>query len=164
MLHQTTPVPNEIFDIHFSNLTHAELRLLLIVIRQTYGWKDQKTNNRKERDRMTHSFLINKTGLYRTILSQTIQSLITKGLLVVSDKYGTSLPHSHDRQGKHFLYYQHVRNFDKTYSQSDITPVRNSEHNKRNTLKKKSLSKEQVVENLKQLKQLKLTLLKHLKE
>lgn len=141
-LNQTTPIPNEIFDLHFPHLSHAELRILLIVVRQTYGWKDTKTGKRKERDRMTYGFLMKKTGLYRTVLSQAIQSLITRGLLIVSDYHGNSLMHPHERQGKQYLYYQPVRNFNQTYSQSGTIPVRNSEHNKRNTIKKKSSSKE----------------------
>jgi hypothetical protein len=160
MLHQTTPVPNEIFDLHFPNLSHVELRILLIVVRQTYGWKDSKTGKRKQRDRLTYGFLIKKTGLYRTVLSQAIQSLIIRGLLIVSDYDGKPLMHPHERQGKHFLYYQHVRNFNQADSQSDITPVRHLEHNKTNTLKKKTLSKEQLTENLERLEELKAGLFK----
>jgi len=161
-LHQTTPIPNEIFDLHLPHLSHAELRVILIVARQTLGWKDTKTGKRKERDRMTYNFLIKKTGLYRTVLSQAIQSLITRGLLIVSDYHGNPLMHPHERQGKHFLYYQLVRNFNQTYSQSGITPVLNSEQNKRKTIKKKSSSKEQFANNLERLKKMKAELLQHL--
>lgn len=160
LLHQTTPVPNEFFN-HIPTLTHAEIRVLLVVLRQTYGWKDIKTGKRKIKDKLSYDFIIKKTGLYRTILTQTIQSLIDKKLLIVSNRNGIALHHAHERKGKRFLFYQFqpVRNFDTTYSQSRTEPVRNSEHNKRNTLKRKTTQKENV-ETLNALKQ---SLINHLR-
>lgn len=159
-LHNTTPVPNAFFEC-IPTLTHAELRVLLVVIRQTYGWKNAKTGGRKIRDRMSYEFIIKKTGLYRTILTETIQSLIDLGLLLVTDKKGNALHLSHERKGKRLLFYQFqpIRNFDTTCSQSRTAPVRSSEHNKRNTIKKKFLQKE----HFEKLKELKKELSEHLK-
>lgn len=152
-LHNTTPVPNTFFD-YIPTLTHAEIRVLLVVIRQTHGWKNAKTGQRKIRDRLSYDYIIKRTGLYRTILSETIQQLIDLGLLVITDSYGNELKHSDERKGKRFLFYQfqHIRSFDTTYSQVRTTPIRSSEYNKRKTLKKKFLQKEQF-EKLKELKQ-----------
>jgi hypothetical protein len=36
----TTQVPNILFDTHLRELTESELKILLIVIRQTIGWYD----------------------------------------------------------------------------------------------------------------------------
>ena len=55
---QTTQVPNFIFDICLSQLTEAELKVLLVVIRQTLGWLDKLTGKRKSRDRITISQFI----------------------------------------------------------------------------------------------------------
>jgi len=38
-----TNVPNIIFDTHLKDLGYAELKILLVIIRQTYGWKDKHT-------------------------------------------------------------------------------------------------------------------------
>jgi len=45
-----TGVPNQVFDIHLQHLGYAELKILLVIIRQTYGWRDKKTKSHKERD------------------------------------------------------------------------------------------------------------------
>jgi hypothetical protein len=148
MLHNTTPTPNELFA-SLPSLSDAELRVLLIVIRQTFGWMIPHTNQRKIKDKLTYSFLIKKTGLYRTILSRTIQSLIDKNLLIVTDTNGTLLDTATKRTGKHCLYYQFnrpVRVLDSTHSENETAPVRNSEYNKRNTYQKKLLQNKKKIE------------------
>ena len=144
-LQNTTPLPNEFFE-HIPILTHAELRVLLVVLRQTVGWIDMKTGQRKIKDKMSYEFIIKRTGLYRTILSSTIQTLIDKQLLQVSDLEENILYNAHQRRGRTLLFYQPllVRNSDMPYSQIRTTHVRNAEHNKRNTIKKKFLQKENI--------------------
>ncbi len=145
----TTPVPNDFFS-YLPQLTDSEIRVLLLVIRQTCGWKNARTQERKSRDRMTYDYIIKKTGLYRTILSSTIQSLVYLKVLVITDYEGTILDTAEKRKGKHSLFYQFqpVRNFDTTCTELRTTPIRNLEHNKRNTNKKKLIQKE----NLEKLK------------
>ena len=60
---QTTQVPNILFDLHLPSLTESELKILLIIIRQTYGWIDRYTGKRKLQDRISHSQFITKSGL-----------------------------------------------------------------------------------------------------
>lgn len=141
-LKNTTPIPNEFFE-YIPTLSHAEIRVLLVVIRQTHGWKDFKTGQRKIKDKLSYSFLIKKTGLYRTILTETIKTLVDKRLLLITDFKGNILKDADERKGKRCLFYQFqlVRNFDTTYSQTRIELVRNSEHNKRNTIKKEHYQK-----------------------
>lgn len=143
-INSTTPVPNEFFT-YLPNLSDAEIRVILLVIRQTHGWKDMKTQQRKLRDRMTYNFIIKKTGLYRSLLSKTIQSLIDLQLIIVTDHDGNKLDTPQKRKGSHALFYQFqpVCNFDDACLQFRTRPIRNSEHNKRNTFKKKILQKEQ---------------------
>ena len=58
MLNQTTPVPNILFDALLPTLTESELKVLLVIIRQTYGWFDFKTKKRKQRDWISYSQFI----------------------------------------------------------------------------------------------------------
>ena len=140
-LHNTTPVPNEILD-HLKTLPDKELRVLLLIIRQTYGWYDFKTKQRKVRDWMTYQYIINRTGLYRTCLSSTIQILINKGLISVTDYFGKELSLSSQRKGHRSLYYSYcdrkpIRPDTSTNPKSETPPVPYPEHNKRKTLQKK---------------------------
>ena len=139
-LKNTTPIPNEFFE-YIPTLTHAEIRVLLVVLRQTYGWKDFKTGQRKLKDKLSYNFLIKKTGLYRTVLTLTIKTLVDKNILLITDFKGKALINAEDRKGKRILYYQFkpIRNSDTTYMQLQTEPVRNSEHNKRKTIKNKNL-------------------------
>jgi|GEM_PF-5356806 len=48
---QTTQVPNIFFDQLLLTLTEAEIKLLLVIMRPTYGWIDPRTVKRKQRNR-----------------------------------------------------------------------------------------------------------------
>lgn len=100
----TTHVPNELFDKHLPHLSYAELKLLLIIIRQTQGWVDTKTGKRKVRDRISRTMFMNKTSLSRRVISHTIQSLVTKELITVTNYTGNELAFPEERKGQ-FLYY-----------------------------------------------------------
>lgn len=101
---QTTQVPNEIFDSHLSSLTHSELKLLLFIIRKTYGWQ-LKNGKRKHRDRISHSQFIKFTGTSRRSLPSTIQSLILKQHITVTDYNGVLLHTPESRKGKLNIFY-----------------------------------------------------------
>lgn len=101
---RTTQVPNEIFDIHLAKLSFSEMKILLYIIRQTFGWK-LKNGKRKSRDRITHGQFITKTGLSRRIISKTIQNLITKQLIKVTDFKENLLHEPNLRKGKMCIYF-----------------------------------------------------------
>ncbi len=101
---KTTQVPNEIFDVYLTKLTFSELKILLYIIRQTYGWK-LPNGKRKLRDRITHNLMKQKTGLSRRVISDVIQSLITKQLIMVTDYEGQTLHTPEQRKGKVGIYY-----------------------------------------------------------
>ncbi len=103
---QTTQVPNLLFDQLLQTLSFAELKILLIITRQTNGWIDKTTGRRKVRDRISYGQFMSKSNLCRRAVSTAIQSLIRKGCIVVSDAAGNALPLSHERKGKKYLYYQ----------------------------------------------------------
>ena len=82
----TTPVPDDVFDIIAPHLTEAELRVLLYVIRRTFGFKKQtdsisaaqmvsgiKTRDGRQLDQ--------GTGMAKSAVWRGIQGLITKGIL-----------------------------------------------------------------------------------
>lgn len=101
-----TKLPNIIFDEFLPDLTNAELKLLLIIYRQTIGWKNQFTGKRKERDRITYNQFMQKTGLSRRILSQAITSLAEKNLIAITDFEKNNIRQSKHRKGKTYIFYQ----------------------------------------------------------
>ena len=75
MIFKHTQVPNILFDTHLPNLTESELKILLVIIRQTYGWIDKFTGKRKIKDRISQSQFRIKTGLSKRIISKTLKML-----------------------------------------------------------------------------------------
>lgn len=105
MYKQTTQVPNIIFDQYLPTLSIAELKVLLIVIRQTLGWHDKKTGKRKARDRISSYQFRQKTGLSRRVISKAIQSLLEKQIIEITNFAGDELSHPAKRKGKVYLYF-----------------------------------------------------------
>jgi hypothetical protein len=66
---QTTLVPNIFFDQLLPTLTEAEIKLLLVIIRQTYGWIDSRTGKRKQRNRISRKQFVVKTGSWNGAIS-----------------------------------------------------------------------------------------------
>ena len=87
MIKNTTPVPNGVFDKHLRTLKASELKVLLVIIRQTLGWK----NKRFKRDWISSSFFENKTGLSKRGIGEAITSLQAKQLIWVTDYKGLVL-------------------------------------------------------------------------
>ena len=101
----TTPVPNLVFDGHLHRLKPAELKVLLIIIRQTLGWIDSKTGKRKKWDWISNSQFGKKTGLSRKAVSTAIDGLVTKQLIVAADHTGFVLSSADDRKHAKQIYY-----------------------------------------------------------
>ncbi len=73
----TTQVPNFVLDELLPTLSDVELRIVLIVTRQTLGWvEDKETGRRKERDWISRYQLQKKTGKSGYRISKAIDSLI----------------------------------------------------------------------------------------
>lgn len=102
---QTTHLPNFIFDSFLSELTEAELKVLLVIARQTVGWIIQGTNDRKQRDRITHYQFCKKTGLSKRAITNAIQKLLFRKLITITDYKHKTLFFPKDRKGKSYLYY-----------------------------------------------------------
>ncbi len=128
---QTTQVPNVVFDKLLTTLTFSEFKVMMIIIRQTYGWIDQRTGKRKRRDRISHGQFMQKTGVSRRMVSKTVSSLLSKGLIAVFDRSGKLLNAGSDRTGRTHIYYS------PTCAQSDTNlctfqqqPVHSIAHDK----------------------------------
>lgn len=103
----TTPVPNLIFDIFLKDLKVAELKVLLVIVRQTLGWTDHRSlHGRKEQDWIATRQLMTKTGSSRRAISSAIDLLVQKELIEVLDTQGSFLNDPTSRKGKVHLFYR----------------------------------------------------------
>lgn len=100
-----TKTPNILFDHFLKELNTSELKILLVIIRQTNGWIDRKTKRHKERDRITYNQFISKTGLSRRIISVAINSLFDRQLIEITDSSGKVLKLPNERKGIYPIYY-----------------------------------------------------------
>ncbi len=106
-LEYTTPVPNRVFDFDLAKLKEVELKVLMVVIRKTHGWVEQKNHRqRRQIQRITINTFELLTGSSRRSISGAIQSLIQKELIVVYDYNGKVLKEADDRKGKYHLYFK----------------------------------------------------------
>ncbi len=84
----TTPLPDELFDVLAPELTEGELRVLLYVIRRTFGFKkqhdrislSQMVNGIKRRD---GTVLDRGTGMGKPAVIRSVRSLVELGILTV---------------------------------------------------------------------------------
>ena len=97
-LKNTTPVSNDILDQLLPHLSMAELKVFLVITRQTHGWH-------KKRDWISQSQFIQKTGLSRQTISQTLATLQHHKLIVITNRVGVELGTPRSRKGKSRLYY-----------------------------------------------------------
>lgn len=100
-----TNVPNNFFDEYLKNLGYAELKVLLVIIRQTYGWKDKKTGGYKRWDWISQQFFVRKTGLSGRAVSTAISKLIYKRFILVKNEKGRLLFQEIERQRASKLYF-----------------------------------------------------------
>lgn len=109
--YHSTHVPNEIFDQYLPYLNQAQLKVLLVVIRQTLGWIDHKTKKRKRKDWISLQFFMKRTGLTRKSVSIAIAELIHKDLILAMTQNEKLLPKPEDRRGKKRIYYAYAPYF-----------------------------------------------------
>ena len=82
----TTPVPTALLDKVMPTLRDTELRVLLVVVRQTLGWQVGKDPRlRKERDWLTQSQLMRRTGRASGAVARAVDALVRRGLIDVLD-------------------------------------------------------------------------------
>ena len=102
------PVPTWLVDEVMPRLRDTELRVLLVVVRQTLGWQEgPDPMHRKERDWLTQSQLMRRTGRASEAVSRAVDALIRAGLIEVLDQAGGTLVTPAERR-RHLgrLYYR----------------------------------------------------------
>ena len=136
MYKKTTQIPNIVLDQYLRTLSASELKILLVIIRQTSGWIDKYTGKRKLRDRISYSQFMEKTGYSRRILTKAIKSLEAKGLIAITGSKGQSLECSRSRRGSWLYFnYQHVHFPTQRSALLGHEEVHQSAHNKTNKTK-----------------------------
>jgi phage replication O-like protein O len=70
-----TQTPNDLFDHWLPLLKESELKVLLVIMRKTFGWN-------KVRDRISNSQLVKLTGQSSQSVKDAIKSLQSKGLIL----------------------------------------------------------------------------------
>ena len=82
-----TPVPDELFDEQLPDLSGAELKVLLYIIRRTFGFKKESDNI--SLSQLLHGITTKEnivldrgTGLSKKTLLETIKNLIEKNLII----------------------------------------------------------------------------------
>lgn len=89
----STPIPDEFFDLLAVNLSEAELRVLLYIMRRTFGFKkkadaislSQLTGGIRRRD---GSMLDYGTGLSKPAVLKAVSGLQSKGIISVEKRTG----------------------------------------------------------------------------
>lgn len=108
MLFYTTPVPRAVFQL-IPELKDAEIRVLLLIVHKTLGWKDRTGKNKtgkKETDWIACRQFLVGTGLSRRSVGIAIETLFAKGHIIVMDDCGRALDTPGKRKGKTRMYYR----------------------------------------------------------
>ena len=134
----TTPVPTALLDKVMPTLRDTELRVLLVVVRQTLGWQVGKDPRlRKERDWLTQSQLMRRTGRASGAVARAVDALVRRDLIDVLNGDGQMLSTASERRrclGR--LYYRlHTKDGETGIGRSRPVTVK-SEHAKPHTTKK----------------------------
>jgi DNA-binding transcriptional ArsR family regulator len=117
------PVPLAYIDAILPALTDAELRVLLVILRQTLGWRDADNfDARKGRDWITQSQFQKRTGKSRDALSRAIKGLVEKRLIHVESRAGEPLETPQKRR----------RERDRIYYRLDLTSLERVQSNQNN--------------------------------
>lgn len=90
----SVPVPNALFDELLPRLSDPELRLLLVVVRATLGWREADGRGGwryRRRDWLTNRLLARRTGCSSAAVSRAVQSLLAAGLIRVESAEGEVL-------------------------------------------------------------------------
>ena len=95
------PLPVRLTDEIMPRLKDTELRVMLVVFRQTWGFladPDDRSRGHKRRDWLSHRQLCRRTGRGSDAVSAAVASLTIAGLIVVEDASGTPMPTPEERR------------------------------------------------------------------
>jgi hypothetical protein len=120
---QTTQLPNAFVDIHLRTMSEKEVKILLLIVRQTIGFSDGK-GGRKKREWLSQKFISSRTGLSFKSISLGIHQLIIKNLVIAYNSKGSVLHRPESRKGCLRIFYA-TTYFQETpnvkFSQNPIT-------------------------------------------
>ncbi len=144
-------MPNDLLDRVMPTLRDTELRVLLVVVRQTLGWMvGTDPARRKDRDWLTQGQLMQRAGRASEAVSHAVDTLVQAGLINVTDRKGIPKKTAEERR-RHLghLYYQlgsgarAVDNADGSVDNKHVTVdnTRKSEDAKPNTTKETVIQK-----------------------
>ena len=124
-----TMIPNFVFDKCLESLSEGELKILMMIYRQTVGFD-------KKADKISYSQFAAKSGLSRSTISQAVKKLTRKGLVEVdrsrtTHQYTYCLPDTNSQLGS--------KSEPIAIQNSNHLPVQNSNTQKK-TLKEKELN------------------------
>lgn len=107
----TTPIPNILLDVWMDRLSDVEFRVVMTIARQTMGWlEDKETGRRKEKDWISQSQLVEKTGRSRRQISVATKVLV--------DELG--IVQALNEKGKPLDAAKRKRNFGKVFYRLDL--------------------------------------------
>ncbi len=151
----TTQTPNIIFNGLMREMTDTDLRVVLCVVRATFGWiADRETGMRKEEDWISHWQLSKKTGRSGRALSTAIDQCIKKNWIEARDENGVILDTKAKRRGQK-IYYRIGKAIILTTSEkssevlvsSEKTANEDSSNEKSSRYKTNSYTKEKLLQN-----------------
>lgn len=103
---QSTPFPNALIDTVLPTLKDTEWRLLCVLVRQTLGFYDPATRQRRETVWLSHTQLKTRTGRSSEAISHALEVLVQRQLIVVTSADGALLSTAEERRrcpsGLHF--------------------------------------------------------------
>jgi hypothetical protein len=108
MLFYTTPVPRAVFQL-MPELKDAELKVLMLIVHKTLGFRDMKgqtKTGKKETDWIAGKQFRNGTGLTQRAIGSAVESLFSKGHIIVMDDRGVLLDTTMKRKGKVRIYFR----------------------------------------------------------
>lgn len=91
------PLPCPVIDAILPTLKDTELRVLLVVLRQTWGWRGPE-GKPKERDWLSHRQLKERTGRASEAVSAAVDALVRRGLVCVENEQGAELVTAAERR------------------------------------------------------------------
>jgi hypothetical protein len=98
------PLPHYFLVKILPSLSDTELRVLLIILSRTVGWKQKDAS--PARVRLSRVALSIATGRSNTSVSHAIENLSSKGLIAIENATGLPLLTPHSRQKSPALYYR----------------------------------------------------------
>ena len=101
----TTPTPNWLYNGEMKKMSDTELRVVLVVTRQTLGWiENEETGMRKTEDWISQKQLVEKTGRSNRAISTAINNCIKNKWIEARDKTGNLLKTPEERSGNKVFY------------------------------------------------------------